>query len=266
MGPCFVACARIRYDTWRVGRCAANPLGHREQAGRYTRAPAAALWFGLYFASTWILDRCFPNLCDLSLRSSASDNRCAEQDAEGVEATGPACHTLNTNSSISTKGIPSTFCDAPCHAASARPRVYARSWEGAVACGAAALAAWKEEANSAFRSQRYVEALQGYTLYLQHAADAVVFANRAAVHLALQQPLPAVHDCVASLRLDGEYVKAWYRYGMALKAMHWYEVCCALVSSAVCLRSQVFAYTHRLKFRGLKRHGDQSRGYNRAGK
>ena len=100
--------------------------------------------------------------------------------------------------------------------------LFVDDWGGLAACPEAAPADWKAAGNEAFREKNPAAALGWYTLHLLHRADAVVLANRAAVHLALGQPLAATYDCAASLALDNGYVKASYQYGLALKDLEWW--------------------------------------------
>jgi len=81
-------------------------------------------------------------------------------------------------------------------------------------------AARKREGDEAFVSQRWADAVAGYTSSLRHdTRNAVVWANRAAASLKLSRPEDALRDAMASRTLDPGYVKAWFREGKAYQAL-----------------------------------------------
>ena len=52
-----------------------------------------------------------------------------------------------------------------------------------------------------------------------HKVRAVLFCNRAACHLEVQQYQEAVKDCSSAIDLDGEYLKAWHRRARAYEGL-----------------------------------------------
>ncbi|GMN55421.1 hypothetical protein TIFTF001_024544 [Ficus carica] len=71
----------------------------------------------------------------------------------------------------------------------------------------------KNAGNEAFKSGRYAEAADYYTVALSRNVDsrqfaAVCFCNRAAAHQALGQIADAISDCSLAIALDGNYAKA----------------------------------------------------------
>ena len=52
-----------------------------------------------------------------------------------------------------------------------------------------------------------------------HKIRAVLFANRAACNLELQQFQEAVKDCSSAIDIDGEYLKAWHRRSKAYEGL-----------------------------------------------
>lgn len=64
--------------------------------------------------------------------------------------------------------------------------------------------------------RRYNEALDGYTLAIQHQpSNPIYFANRAFAHIRLEEFGSAISDATEAIRLDPDYAKAYYRRGDA---------------------------------------------------
>ncbi|GLT88176.1 hypothetical protein SLE2022_062110 [Rubroshorea leprosula] len=74
----------------------------------------------------------------------------------------------------------------------------------------------KNAGNDAFRSGRYAEAVEHYTVALSSNVEsrpyaAICFCNRAAAHQALGQIADAIADCSLAIALNGSYTKALSR-------------------------------------------------------
>lgn len=71
----------------------------------------------------------------------------------------------------------------------------------------------KSAGNEAFRSRRYAEAIEHYSIALSSNVEsrpfaAICFCNRAAAHQAMGQIADAIADCSLAIALDGNYAKA----------------------------------------------------------
>ncbi|KAF8006969.1 hypothetical protein BT93_K1079 [Corymbia citriodora subsp. variegata] len=71
----------------------------------------------------------------------------------------------------------------------------------------------KDAGNEAFRSKRYAEAIEHYSIALSSNVEsrpfsAICFCNRAAAHQAMSQIADAIADCSLAIALDGHYAKA----------------------------------------------------------
>ena len=79
---------------------------------------------------------------------------------------------------------------------------------------------YKEDGNTHFKNQRYVEAVKSYNKALEefsqhHQFVAVVLKNRAACYLKLKDFLAALSDCTQSLQITPNDPKALYRRAQA---------------------------------------------------
>ncbi|KAJ3528004.1 hypothetical protein NMY22_g9569 [Coprinellus aureogranulatus] len=80
--------------------------------------------------------------------------------------------------------------------------------------------------NKLYQQGKYNEALDKYTEALkQDRTNAVIYANRAAVHLAMKEYLDAVFDCERATSIDPSYAKGWWRLGSALYALTSWDEC-----------------------------------------
>jgi tetratricopeptide (TPR) repeat protein len=74
----------------------------------------------------------------------------------------------------------------------------------------------KTEGNKAYGEARYAEAVQKFTEAMEACpTDHVLWANRAASYLELNEAEKALADAVESARLEPRYMKAHYRQGLA---------------------------------------------------
>ncbi|GAA5992628.1 hypothetical protein JCM11641_003530 [Rhodosporidiobolus odoratus] len=74
----------------------------------------------------------------------------------------------------------------------------------------------KSQANANFTSSRYREALDLYTASLnKNPFDPIVWSNRAAVRLKLEEHGLAIADATRAIEIDSRAVKAYYRRGIA---------------------------------------------------
>lgn len=83
---------------------------------------------------------------------------------------------------------------------------------------------YKAQGNVHYSKAEYSQALDCYTLSLQHTAAAhpgraVYYANRAAVQLKLKAPKNAVDDCTKALAIDPNYVKVLLRRAQTYEEM-----------------------------------------------
>ena len=63
--------------------------------------------------------------------------------------------------------------------------------------------------------KHFARAVELYTSALEARPSAVLYANRAAAHLALENCGAALADAESSVQLDASYVKAYYRRAAA---------------------------------------------------
>ncbi|KAL3149428.1 hypothetical protein ABBQ32_002222 [Trebouxia sp. C0010 RCD-2024] len=82
----------------------------------------------------------------------------------------------------------------------------------------------KESGNALYKQKEYDAAAEKYADGLLLAPEgqkirAVLFANRAACYLELQQFQEAVKDCSSAIDTDGEYLKAWHRRSKAYEGL-----------------------------------------------
>lgn len=79
--------------------------------------------------------------------------------------------------------------------------------------------ALKDKGNAALQSFRYSEAADLYTEALESHKSSVLYSNRAMAYIKMEQYGLAIIDADASIALDAEYVKAYYRRGSAQFAL-----------------------------------------------
>ena len=76
--------------------------------------------------------------------------------------------------------------------------------------------ACKEQGNNLFHAKKYDEAVTSYGEAIQHTpSNAILYGNRAAAYLKLEQYDLAISDCNTALALDKSYTKAFLRRGHA---------------------------------------------------
>mmetsp|Transcript_26915 Transcript_26915/g.75833 ORF Transcript_26915/g.75833 Transcript_26915/m.75833 type:complete len:390 (+) Transcript_26915:447-1616(+) len=87
----------------------------------------------------------------------------------------------------------------------------------------------KKLGDQAFRAKDFAAALEHYTTSLRHdTSKHIVWANRSATLLALNQAEEALRDAQMSRSINKAYAKAWYREGKAFQALgRWEDAACA---------------------------------------
>ncbi|TFK26775.1 hypothetical protein FA15DRAFT_636875 [Coprinopsis marcescibilis] len=84
----------------------------------------------------------------------------------------------------------------------------------------------KEEGNDLYYRSRYNEARQKFTEAItSDPTNPILYANRAAVHVAQNRYLDAAWDCQKAIDLDPKYSKAWGRLGVAAQGLRDWEFC-----------------------------------------
>jgi tetratricopeptide (TPR) repeat protein len=74
----------------------------------------------------------------------------------------------------------------------------------------------KERGNAAFQKGKYGDAIEEYTAALKiNQLNPILWGNRAAAYLGLDQYEKALEDCHKATKLDENYVKAYYREATA---------------------------------------------------
>ena len=73
----------------------------------------------------------------------------------------------------------------------------------------------KDQGNAALQAFRYSEAADLYTSALELHNNSVLHSNRAMAYIKMEQYGLAIIDADASITIDPEYVKAYYRKGSA---------------------------------------------------
>ncbi|KAJ3503661.1 hypothetical protein NMY22_g18171 [Coprinellus aureogranulatus] len=94
--------------------------------------------------------------------------------------------------------------------------------------------------NDAAGKSNYSEAYRLYSEAIEkNPNNAVYFANRAAMLLALKRYLDAMSDCEKAVEIDQGYVKAWYRLAIAAQALdHWPKCISSYRKALDCLPKQ----------------------------
>ncbi|KAK9809755.1 hypothetical protein WJX73_003393 [Symbiochloris irregularis] len=70
----------------------------------------------------------------------------------------------------------------------------------------------KQEANTAFKEKHWAKAVAGYTRALEANPDsAILYANRAAAHIRLENFGSAIEDGTKAVELDPNYIKGYFR-------------------------------------------------------
>lgn len=83
---------------------------------------------------------------------------------------------------------------------------------------------FKQKGNEFFKSGEFETAASLYTTALKHwTADSVIWSNRAAAHLKLNNPEAALRDAQMARALDEKSIKAWGREGSAAQALQRWE-------------------------------------------
>lgn len=84
--------------------------------------------------------------------------------------------------------------------------------------------ALKAEGNALYLAGDHTAAINKYTIAITTVSDnAILFANRAACHLALRQYEQAREDAQKATELDSKYAKGWGRLGSALEGISSYK-------------------------------------------
>jgi len=74
----------------------------------------------------------------------------------------------------------------------------------------------KAEGNQLFRQKKYDQATIKFTKAIElDRSNAVIYANRAACHLALKRHNDALSDAIKATEQDPDFPKAWGRLGAA---------------------------------------------------
>ncbi|KAJ2917883.1 hypothetical protein MD484_g2579, partial [Candolleomyces efflorescens] len=92
----------------------------------------------------------------------------------------------------------------------------------------------KAEGNELYKREEYDAAKQKFTEAIEkNPTNAILYANRAAVHLSKNESLDAVWDCRTAVELDPTYARAWGRLAAASHA--WSECISAWEKALECL-------------------------------
>ncbi|CAK9876130.1 unnamed protein product [Sphagnum jensenii] len=79
--------------------------------------------------------------------------------------------------------------------------------------------AFKVQGNASMKEQRFMEAIQFYTLAISLCGNnAIFYANRAAAHSEVNKFVEAIADCENAIRIDPKYSKAYSRLGWVYHA------------------------------------------------
>ncbi|CAK9273119.1 unnamed protein product [Sphagnum jensenii] len=79
--------------------------------------------------------------------------------------------------------------------------------------------AFKVQGNASMKEQRFMEAIQFYTLAISLCGNnAIFYANRAAAHSEVNKFAEAIADCENAIRIDPKYSKAYSRLGWVYHA------------------------------------------------
>jgi len=81
----------------------------------------------------------------------------------------------------------------------------------------------KERGNDAFRDGKFISAIDLYSQAIELCPTAINFSNRAMAHLKLENYGSAICDAEEAIKLDPEYIKAYYRRGSANFALGKYK-------------------------------------------
>lgn len=80
--------------------------------------------------------------------------------------------------------------------------------------------ALKDEGNAFLKEHKYAQAIESYTKAIElDSQNPIFYSNRAQVHIKLEEYGLAIADCDAALKVDPNFVKAYYRKGVSLMAL-----------------------------------------------
>jgi Flp pilus assembly protein TadD len=112
----------------------------------------------------------------------------------------------------------------------------------------AQVTAWKEEGNKAFVAKAFQDAVNWYTKALAlNPAEAVLYSNRCAAYLGLDQPKAALNDIRVAKKLKPDWVKAHFREGQCLEALGLYEDAAVALWAAIQLQPKDTALEKRFQ-------------------
>jgi len=82
----------------------------------------------------------------------------------------------------------------------------------------------KNKGNQFFINKQYHDAIKWYTKAIEYESnDSAFFSNRCAAYMGLNKFDEALSDAESCIRLKPDWVKGYYRKGMALVALYRYE-------------------------------------------
>ncbi|CCI50315.1 unnamed protein product [Albugo candida] len=82
----------------------------------------------------------------------------------------------------------------------------------------------KNEGNEAFKAKKYAEAIAKYSDAIQlDDSNHIYYSNRSAAYAQLEQFKEAENDAAKCIALKPDFVKAYHRYGVALKGLKKYH-------------------------------------------
>lgn len=91
----------------------------------------------------------------------------------------------------------------------------------------------KNAGNKAFQIQKYEEALKHFTDAIELSPTSIYYANRANTYLMMQGYDECIKDCDESIKLDGKYIKAYYRKAKAQMCQQKYDDGLATLKTAL---------------------------------
>ena len=79
---------------------------------------------------------------------------------------------------------------------------------------------WKDKGNNLLKQHKYDEAIEAYTKAIEiDPNNAIFYSNRAQVQIKLENYGLAIQDCDLAIKLDINFLKAYYRKGVSLMAI-----------------------------------------------